>query len=125
MNTGSGGFEVATSARLPQQSYDRLDGQDAPGRGRGGGGQHGHGVTSGQVIEGRQGRRVELAQHRAQLVGLPLPGPDQVLVTARENLHRLGQLRIPRDLAVMRPIQPDDLGQHMGITPVGFRPEVE
>jgi len=46
--------------------------------------------------------------------------PDQVLVGAGQQLRRFGQVRIPGDLTVMRPVQPDNLGQHVsiiGVTP--------
>lgn len=121
VNLGRGGVQVALPARGPQQVCDRLDRQRASGRGGRGGGQHRQRIASGQVIERVQRRRVELPQHRTQLVGLPLPGPDQALMAAGQHPHRLGQLRIPRDPAVMRPIQTDDLSQHVSITTVGFR----
>jgi hypothetical protein len=56
-------------------------------------GQHRQRVPAGEIGAERGQRRWEvLAQHRAQRVGLPLPGPHQVLVGAGQHLDLLGNL---------------------------------
>ena len=59
--------------------------------------QHGLRIRMVQLIEGCQCSGVELAQRAAELVGLPLPGPDQALVRARQDLDGLEQLAIRLD----------------------------
>jgi hypothetical protein len=63
---------------------------------------------------------VELAQHRAQRVGLPLPGPDHALVGADHHLDVLGHLGVPGHRPVMGPIEADQLGQGVRVTGVAL-----
>ena len=65
------------AARPGAARRDPRPGQRRPLVGGGGEREHRERVPAGQVVaERRQRGRVELAQHRAQRVGLPLPGPD-------------------------------------------------
>jgi hypothetical protein len=64
----------------------------------------------------------ELPQQAAQLVDLPLAGPDQALVGAGQHLDRLGQLTVPGDRAVVVPVGPDQVGQHLGVPRIGLGP---
>jgi hypothetical protein len=73
-----------------------------------------------ELIERFERRRVELPQRRAQLVRMPGPGPDQVLVGAGGDLDRRQQFAVGRDGAVVVPIGTDQIGQHLGVTAVGL-----
>ena len=53
---------------------------------------------------------------------MPGPVPDQALVATGHQLDRLTQLGIPSHRAVMRAIQAHDLGQHVRIPGIRFRP---
>ena len=107
---------------LLQQRLDPLLGQSSPGLRRRGGGEDRQRVAAGQVGERGQRGRVELPQRRPQRVHLGLPGPDHRLMRPSRRLHVLGDVAVAGDRAVMVPVQPDDLGEHMRITRVGLRP---
>lgn len=51
-----------------------------------------------------------------------LPGPDHALMRPRDHLDVFGDVAVPGDRPVMRPVQPDQLGQYMRITPVALQP---
>ena len=72
-----------------------------------------------------QSRGEELPQRAAEPQQLPGPVPDQTLVGAGDQLHRFGLGAVAGDRAVMVAVEPDDLGQHMRVAGVAFRPEVE
>src|SRR4029077_16542016 len=44
----------------------------------------------GELREGRERSWVELPQSGAELIGLPLAGPDKALMSSCQHLHRLG-----------------------------------
>lgn len=56
-----------------------------------------------------------------QLVGLPLPGPDHVLVRAGQHLDCLGEIAVAGDRPVVVPIGAGELGQYPRVTRVGLR----
>jgi len=79
-------------------------------------------VSIGQIAEGDQGRRVVLPQRRAQRVGVPGAGPDQVLVTASQHLDCLRGRAVPGQRAVVVPVGADQIGQQLGVPGIGLRP---
>jgi hypothetical protein len=88
------------------------------------------GWADGQRVGPGHRRRVQrcgvvLAQHRPQLIGLPLAGPDEVLVAAGEHLDGFGKIGITGDLLVMCPVQAHQFRQHVRIARSDFAPEVE
>jgi hypothetical protein len=78
-------------------------------------------IRRGQVVEGLHGGGKELQQNRPQPKHMTGPLPDRGLVRASQELHGVGQLTVPGDLAVMIPVQADDLREHMRITSIGLR----
>lgn len=78
---------------------------------------HAAGLDRGELggAEGTQCARVELPKRAPQLVHLPLPGPDQVLVRSGEHLDRLGELTVTGELPVVAPVGADQIGQHLRI----------
>ena len=93
----------------------------APSRGSGASLQHLGGVAAGQVVERGQRGRVELPQHRPELVGLPAPVPDHRLMRPGQHLDRLGQVTVRGDGPVVVPVGADQVGQHLRIPRVGLR----
>ena len=83
--------------------------------------EHGEGVSISQIVKGVQGSREVLAQRGAQLIGVPGPGPDQVLVAAGEHLEGLGVGAVTSDRTVIVPVGADQIGEHFGVTRVGLR----
>ena len=61
-----------------------------------------------------------LAQRAAQRVELALAGPDQVLVTTRQDLDRLRQLAVGHDRPVAVAIGSDQVGEGPGVTAIGL-----
>ena len=59
------------------------------------------GIAAGQVLEGLQRRGVVLAQRTAQSVRVAGSGPDQILMSPRQDLDRLDSRTVPGDLAVV------------------------
>jgi hypothetical protein len=53
---------------------------------------------------------------------VPLPAPDQVLVRPGQHLDRLGERAVAGDRAVVVPVGADQVGQHLGVAPVGLGP---
>jgi hypothetical protein len=85
--------------------------------------QHGQGLRLSQVgAEGGQRPWIELPQRAAQRIHVPLAGPDQALMSPGQHLDRLGQRAVAGDLAVVMPVGPDQISQHLGIAPVGLGP---
>ena len=99
--------------------FDRLR-SSALGRG-GGAAEHGQCVTVGQVVERVERGRVVLAQRPAQRVGVPVAGPDQILVPPRQHLDRLGVGAVPGDRAMVVPVGAHQIGQQFGVCGIGFR----
>jgi len=64
---------------------------------------------------------VELAQCAAELVDLPLAGPDQILVRPGGDLDRLGEVAVSGDAAVVVAVGAHHVGQHLGVAAVGLR----
>ena len=62
------------------------------------------------------------SQQRPQCVHLPHPRPNHALMRPSCDLDMFGDLAVAGDPAVMRPIQPDDLGQQMRIRGIRLRP---
>jgi hypothetical protein len=116
-------LKVALPAAPAERADQPAPGQRPPGGGSGCGGEHRQRVRTSQIgAERRQRRGVELAQHRPQLVGLPLPGPDQRLVGPRECLDGLGVLTVPGHGPVVLAVLTDDLGQHVRVGRIALRP---
>ena len=109
----SAGTQVALPTAGAQGRLDLGDSQlSAVVRGRRLG-QNGEGVAVREIVEGHQRRWVELSQRAAQRVGLSLPGPDQVLVSAGEDLDGLGEVAVSSDWpVVMLPISAHQVGEH-------------
>jgi hypothetical protein len=84
--------------------------------------QNSEGVSRSELVEGRQGRRVELAQGGPELVQLPLPAPDHALVRSGQHLYDLGEVAVPGDGPVIVAIGPGQFGQNPGVAGVGLRP---
>jgi len=79
-------------------------------------------VASIEITEGLQRCREELPQHPTQPQHMPGAVPDQALVGTGHELDRLAQLGVPGHRAVMRAVQPHDLGQHMRIPGIRLSP---
>jgi hypothetical protein len=109
-------------AAAPQRRRDLGAGQMAAQRRGRSDGEHGQGVAVAQLPEGLEGVGVELAQGRAELVELPLAGPDQALVGPGEDLDRLDQLAVTGNGSVVVMIGAGQFRQHPGITRIGLRP---
>jgi hypothetical protein len=71
-----------------------------------------------QLVEGSQRSGIELAQCVAELIELPLPGPDQALVRARQDLDGLEQLAVGLDRTMVVAVGAHQIGRHLGVTPV-------
>lgn len=75
-----------------------------------------------EIIEGHQRGRVVLTQRVAQPVGVPVAGPDQVLMPPRHNLHPLPLRTVPGDRPVVVPVGAHQIGQDLGIPGIDFAP---
>jgi hypothetical protein len=58
----------------------------------------------------------------AQPVDVTLALPHEVLMCSGEELDRVGELRVTRDLTVVVAIGAHDVGKYLGVTGVGFGP---
>ncbi|MDT7741754.1 MAG: hypothetical protein QOE59_832 [Actinomycetota bacterium] len=63
-----------------------------------------------------------LPQHLPQPLQVPGPFPDQRLMRAGGQLRRVSLVAVPGDRAVTGSVETDDLGQHVRVAGVGFRP---
>ena len=71
--------------------------------------------------EGDEGAGVVLAQCTAERVHLALTAPDRRLVRPRQELHRLRELGVAGDWAVVVAVGPDQVGEHLRVAGVGLR----
>ena len=62
-------------------------------------------VRHSQVLERFECGRIELPQHRPELVDLPLPGTDQVLMGTGQHLGCFGQVAVPGDRPMVMAIE--------------------
>ena len=114
-------LKVALSTCPAQHRHDSWLGQRLAQRGGRRDREHRDRVSSGQILaERRQRGGVELPQHRPQLVGLPLPGPDHRLMGPCQRLDDLGALAVAGDRPMVVTVGADDLGEHVRVAGVAL-----
>ena len=111
-------LQVALAPGFAEGGDDLGLGDGAAPVGRGGSFQKGDGVGAPEVIEGRQGPGIELAEGAAELVELAPASPDQVLVCASQHLDRLGRLGVSGHRTMVVAIGADQVGQQLGVAGV-------